>query len=169
MRRRAGPWVVPIALAIGLALPAKAAAAPVVVRAGPARFEVLTPTLIRLEYAGDRRFESGRTITTAGQLRLRGPALTVTRRRGWLTIRTRRIALRYRLGWGPFTASNLQLRLGSSRTAVHPTAGTGPGGLGGWRRARDRLSGPVALNDGLLSRAGWHVLDDSSTALTSRA
>jgi alpha-glucosidase (family GH31 glycosyl hydrolase) len=169
MRRRAGPWVVSIALGLCFAAPAHAAQDPVVVRAGPARFEVLTPSLIRLQYAADRRFEEGRTITTAGELRLRRPAVSVARSGGWLTIRTQRVTLRYRLGSGTFTASNLQLTLGSNRTAVHPTAANGPGNLGGWRRALDLLSGPVPLNDGLLTRAGWYVLDDSATALLTTA
>src|SRR5947209_15683866 len=169
MLRRAIRGAAPAALLLSVISASTAVARSPVVVAGPARFEVLTPTLIRLEYARDRRFENRRTITTAGQLQLRAPAFSVTRRRGWLTIRTRRIALRYRLGSGPFTASNLQLRFGSGRTAAHPTAASGPGGLGGWRRGLDLLSGPVQLNDGLLSRAGWHVLDDTSTALSTRA
>jgi hypothetical protein len=157
-----------VSAVLALVLPAAGLARSKVITAGPARFEVLTPSLVRLQYAADGRFEDGRTITTAGELRLRGPAVSVARSGGWLTIRTRRLTLRYRLGSGPFTASNLQLRLGSSRTAVHPTAANGPRSLGGWRRALDLLSGPVQLNDGLLSRAGWYVLDDSSTALTTR-
>src|SRR5438874_1224779 len=46
MRRRAGPWLVPIALALCLASAAQAAPRTDLVRAGAARFEVLTPVLI---------------------------------------------------------------------------------------------------------------------------
>jgi hypothetical protein len=169
MRVRAGLLTASTALSLAFALTPPAHARTDVVRAGAARFEVLTPTLIRLQYAADRRFEDGRTITTAGELRLRRPAVSVARSGGWLTIRTRRVTLRYRLRSGPFTASNLKVTLGSMRTTAHPTAANGPGGLGGWRRALDLLSGPVQLNDGLLSRAGWYVLDDTSTALTTGA
>ncbi len=165
MRLRAGSWTASIAVLLGLALAPSAFARESIVRAGPARFEVLTPTLIRLEYAQDGRFENGRTMTTAGETRLEVPAYTVTRARGWLTIRTARVSLRYRLASGPFTAANLTLELRSTRASAHPTAANGPGNLGGWRRALDLLSGPVQLNDGLLSRAGWYVLDDTSTVL----
>ena len=154
-----------LSLAITMASVAPALARSNVVRAGAARFEVVTPTLIRLQYAQDGGFAAGRTMTTGGELRLPTPAFTVTRSGGWLLIRTRAVALRYRLGSGPFSASNLALRLGASRALVHPTAGSGPGNLGGWRRALDLLQGPVPLADGLLSRAGWYVLDDTATAL----
>src|SRR5581483_7981109 len=50
---------------------------------------------------------------------------------------------------------------------LHPAPGASPGNLGGWRRALDLLTGPVALGDGLLSTDGWYVLDDSSTVLLS--
>jgi hypothetical protein len=44
--------------------------------AGPARFEVLTPTLIRAEYAQDRRFENRPTMT-ATRRRLPAPPFGV--------------------------------------------------------------------------------------------
>src|SRR5947209_12266060 len=104
-------------------------------------------------------------MTTAGEAGLPAPAFTATRVRGWLTIRTARIVLRYRLGSGPFSASDLTLEGRSPRRTSHPTAANAPGNLGGWRRALDLLSDPVQLNSGVLSRAGWYVLDDTSTAL----
>ena len=38
------------------------------------------------------------------------------------------------------------------------------GNLGGWYRALDLSAGPVRLHDGLLSRDGWYLLDDSHGA-----
>ena len=77
--------------------------------------------------------------------------------------------MRYRLGSGPFAAGNLTASfvVGSKRATVDPQPGDTQGNLGGWRRALDLLDGPVQLNDGLLSRAGWYVLDDTTTALLS--
>src|ERR1700728_5011038 len=61
--RRLGA-VCALAAAIGLAVPAAAVAArPPMVHAGHARFEVLTPTLIRLEYAQDGHFQNAPTMT----------------------------------------------------------------------------------------------------------
>ena len=37
--------------------------------------------------------------------------------------------------------------------------------LGGWTRALDLSDGPEPLNNGILTREGWYVLDDSATAL----
>jgi len=44
-------WPASLFVAFVLALPASAAAAPLSVREGNARFQILSPTLIRLEYA----------------------------------------------------------------------------------------------------------------------
>jgi alpha-glucosidase (family GH31 glycosyl hydrolase) len=156
-----------IALALGLALAPAAGARSDVVRADPARFEVLTPTLIRLEFAQDRRFDDAPTMTTAGERRTAPPRFSVRRGAGVLTIRTGAMTLRYRLASGPFTTNNLglTLRIGGRASTVHPTAANPPGNLGGWRRGLDLLSGRVSLNDGILSRAGWYVLDDTTTAL----
>lgn len=139
-----------------------------VVNAGPARFEVLTPTLIRMEYAQDRRFQNSPTMT-ATRAPLPMPRFTKRTIHGWLTIRTRRVVLSYRLGSGPFTAANVRLRLaiGRRKLTVHPVAGSTTGNLGGWTRALDNQDGPVPLHPGALSTAGWYVLDDTATALLS--
>src|SRR5947209_20188331 len=104
MLRRAIRGAAPAALLLSMISASTAVARSPVVVAGPARFEVLTPTLIRLEYARDRRFENRRTITTAGQLQLRAPAFSVTRRRGWHTLRPRLTSIRLRLGTGQVTS-----------------------------------------------------------------
>ena len=169
MRWRTTECVVWAMVLLGLAsAPVAAARSPrsSIVRAGPARFEVLTPTLIRLEYAQDVRFESRPTMT-ATRARLPVPPFVVRRSRGWLTIRTRQLTLRYRLRSGPFNAGNLALTftIDGRRVTANPSPRGSAGNLGGWRRALDLLDGPVPLNDGLLARAGWYVLDDTSTAL----
>ena len=164
---------------------------------GAARFQVLTPTLVRLEHAADGRFEDRPSLNVVNRS-FRGPRFSARRARGVLTIRTSRMTLRYRRGSGPFSASNLtvRLRVGPSVQTLRPsfpaTRGpdTGPpalevspytvkevpdydaptaGNLGGWYRALDLAGGPVELHDGLLSRDGWYVLDDSATALLQDA
>ncbi len=40
-----------------------------------------------------------------------------------------------------------------------------PANLGGWERSLDQMSDASTLNNGLLSRDGWYLLDDSQTAL----
>ncbi len=141
-----------------------------VVHAGAARFELLTPTLARLEYAQDGRFED-RPTQTATRARRAVPRYTVRRAKGLLTIRTSKLALHYRLGSGQFGRGNLSvtLRIAGRRVTTSPAPTAAGGELGGWRRALDLLSGPVALNGGLLSRSGSYVLDDTTTALLGGA
>jgi alpha-glucosidase (family GH31 glycosyl hydrolase) len=130
---------------------------------GRARFDVITPSLIRLEYAADGAFESSRTQTTEGRLRMRAPRVRTSARRGVRVIDTGRVVLRWRRGSGPFGAKNLSVRIGTR--VVHPQPGPNPDPLGGWRRSLDLVDGPVPLHEGMLSRAGWYVLDDTKTAL----
>jgi alpha-glucosidase (family GH31 glycosyl hydrolase) len=149
--------------------PRSAVAAPAsadVIVSGPARFEVLTPSLIRMEYAQDRQFENAPTLT-AVRAPLAPLAISVSTRDGWLAITTRALTLRYRLGSGPFSAANVQLTMtiGGRLATAHPVAGSSAGNLGGWTRALDNEAGPVPLHDGVLSTAGWYVLDDTQTAL----
>jgi alpha-glucosidase (family GH31 glycosyl hydrolase) len=157
----------PLVAVAALATAGGAAARSPIVRAGHAWFDVLTPTMIRMQYAQNRQFDTEPTLTT-GVHALPGVRDFTTRvARGWLTIGTGQVTLRYRLGSGSFTAANLQLRMriAGRLTTAHPVAGTGTGNVGGWTRALDNEDGPVPLHDGVLSTAGWYVLDDSATAL----
>ena len=183
------------ALAFVLAAPAFAASGTEV--GGHARFQVLTPTLIRLEYAADRRFEDRRSLNVSNRV-LRARRYTARRRDGSLEIRTTRLVLRYRLDSGPFTPDNLSVtvRRGRHRATARPQFGPAPGpaagppsfevspytvaqdpgyrartsgNIGGWYRALDLAGGPVPLHDGLLSRDGWYLLDDTHTALLQDA
>jgi Glycosyl hydrolases family 31 TIM-barrel domain/Glycosyl hydrolase family 31 C-terminal domain/Domain of unknown function (DUF5110)/NPCBM-associated, NEW3 domain of alpha-galactosidase/IPT/TIG domain len=126
------PFVAALTIAItaALAAPAGAVAAPGhsggVIRDGSARFEVLTPTLIRLEYAADGRFEDRPTFNVVD----RGPSRVHFRtyvRGGERVIATRRVTLSYRRGSGPFSAAN---------TTITASGGGGPviTGHPTWRR-----------------------------------
>ena len=192
MRSRAGLLLLGIAAAAATSAPTAGAAARdgVVIHDGPARFEVLSPTLIRLEYAADHGFENSRTLT-AVQRDAPRTKVTTSRNHGTRVIKTSRAVLRYRLGSGPFGPQNLSLRIadGGKRRTVTPAFGgasvaradttppvaTPPqpgdpaprthGNLGGWYRGLDGQSGPVPLHDGILSRDGWYLLDDTISPL----
>jgi Glycosyl hydrolases family 31/Domain of unknown function (DUF5110) len=159
-----------ILLAFVAVSPSPAAAAkshgPFEVIDGAARIEVLSPTLFRLEYAADGRFENGPTLTALHRRRTRGKVRTKASH-GIRVIKTSRAVLRYRIGSGPFNASNLKLTLlgGVKRQAVRPSFGPSPGNLGGWYRGLDGIGDAIPLHDGILSRAGWYLLDDSSSPL----
>jgi hypothetical protein len=104
----------------------EATAAPI--RDGNARFEVISPTLIRLEYAADGRFENRPSLTAVGR-RLRRVRIRVRRTRRALRISTRHFTLRYLRGSGPFGPGNLRvrLRLDRRRATVRPRFPGPPG------------------------------------------
>jgi hypothetical protein len=177
-------------LTCAFALPAPASAARGTVVEGEARFQVLTPSLVRAEYAANRDFEDRPTLNVPSR-KLRARGVEVSRSADEIAIRTRRLTLRYERDSGPFGPENLSVAVRDGRKArpsfppaPGPPAGppaleTSPytvaqdpnyaaptdGNLGGWYRALDLAAGPVPLHDGLLSRDGWYLLDDTHTAL----
>jgi hypothetical protein len=88
------------------------------VRSGDARFEVLSPTLIRMEYAGDGKFTDAPTFNAVGRDGFGRTRFTRRVAGGWLTITTDRVTLRYKVGSGPFTPRNVSVRLRSGDQTV---------------------------------------------------
>ena len=75
---------------------------------GKARFEFLTPSLVRLEYAPSGRFVDAPTAV----IRQRDwPAVPIRRARqdGWVVLASSAMTLRYRPGTGPFAPGNLEV------------------------------------------------------------
>ncbi|GAA3346331.1 hypothetical protein GCM10020358_56910 [Amorphoplanes nipponensis] len=144
------------------------------VRAGHLRVQVLSPTLLRLEYAADDTFEDRPTFNAVD----RDPGrtrFTARTRGGELRISTGALTLRYRVDSGPVSAANttLELRVGNSLTSVHPAFGSPArdDALGGWYRGLDYYAGQagppdqIDLHPGMLNRGGWYLLDDTATAV----
>ncbi len=93
-----------------------------IVRSGDARIEVLAPTLLRLEYSPTAHFENAPTVNAVDR-RFPVPPYRTEVSHGWLTVRTSRAVLRYRVGSGPFTTANTSVsyEVAGHRTTVHPT------------------------------------------------
>ncbi|MFI5751469.1 TIM-barrel domain-containing protein [Streptomyces sp. NPDC051644] len=91
------------------------------VSAGDARFEILSPTLIRTEYAGDGKFTDDPTFNAIGRDGFTAAAYTAKTSGGWLTIRTSAMTLRYKVGSGQFDAQNLSVQLTTGETPVTAT------------------------------------------------
>jgi hypothetical protein len=86
------------------------AAAKATVISGDARFEVLTPEVIRMEYSPSGSFLNDPTFDILDR-NFTVPAYTSNVSGGWLTITTSQLALRFQVGSGPFTAVNTQMQL----------------------------------------------------------
>ncbi|WP_433293788.1 ricin-type beta-trefoil lectin domain protein [Actinoplanes sp. CA-030573] len=111
-----GPIATPAAPAA--AAPASALAAPVT--DGNARFQVLTPTLIRTEYAGDGVFTDAATFTAINRSFPAAAYTTTVTADGYREIRTSALTLRYKQNSGPFTAANLSVAITATGATALP-------------------------------------------------
>jgi len=91
------------------------------VTSGDARFQVLSPTLIRTEYAQDGAFTDAATFNAIGRGDFTPPSYTTSTSDGWLTVATDAMTLRYRVGSGPFSAQNLSVQLKAGGAPVTAT------------------------------------------------
>jgi alpha-glucosidase (family GH31 glycosyl hydrolase) len=87
----------------------KAEAAATVVQ-GDARFEVLAPEVIRMEYSPSGSFLDDPTFDIMDR-NFTVPTYTSGVSNGWLTITTSQMAFSYEVGSGPFTAVNTKMQL----------------------------------------------------------
>lgn len=130
-----------------------------VVSAANARFTVLTPRLIRLEYSPDQRFED--RASQAFWFRDQpAPAFTVTRHGGRLILETDYLRLVYDENAAEFTSRSLWIELKAFSTTWR-YGDANPTNLKGTGRTLDNVEGEIPLEDGLMSRSGWAVIDDS--------
>ena len=152
------------------AVPCKAdpAASPeAVVTFGNARFTVLTPRLIRMEWSADGKFEDRATLGIVNR-RLDVPEFDVRKSSGSVTLRTDSLTLRYK-GSGRFSEDNLSVTFMMSGRKVkwYPGADAS-GNLLGTARTLDRCDGDTLMDPydpGVISRDGWAVIDESSRHL----
>jgi len=143
-----------------------------VVVLGRARFTVLTPQLIRMEWAEDGKFEDHASLVFLNrnlpvpkfskELSTDGHALTIT---------TTDLTLAYTPSAdGSFTAEDLSLSLqvDGKETIWHPGMADTENLKGTTRTLDGALGSKTAqegIEPGLVSRSGWAVVDDSSRPL----
>ena len=138
-----------------------------VVRVGKARFTVLTPEMIRIQYSDVEQFEDRATFAVVNR-RLPVPRFKQERKGGYLYIKTDALTLRYKLGGRIDATPNdevlrITLRLNGRDVVWYPgkddamnlrgTTRTLDGQLGDNKRSE--------MEKGLLSRAGWSIVDES--------
>lgn len=137
-----------------------------IVTSGSMRFTVLTPEMIRIEYSALKKFEDRASFVVLNR-KLPVPAYTTKSENGYLYITTDKLELKYRENSDPLIIDpcdpNLQITLdvdGEVETWF-PTK-YDPYNLKGTTRTLDNAEGDVRswLEDGLISRSGWAVIDE---------
>lgn len=138
------------------------------------RFTLVTPRVVRLEYAPDGKFVEDKSFL-ATEREKHHVDVKVSHKHGWVIIRTTDLELKYKENSGMFTPSNLSVK--SLRSDVNFVWHPGMQqiqNLKGTYRTLDGYDGnsntydngtPMPIEDGLLSKDGWTLLDDSQSLL----
>ena len=138
---------------------------------GNARFTVLTPQLIRMEWSEDGRFEDRATLGVVNR-DLTAPPFKVSKCFGGIRINTSALTLEYKGGkFGPDNLS-VSFPLNGKKVVWRPGMDDS-GNLMGTTRTLDRYDGYYAqepdgrltrdvFDKGVVSRDGWAVVDESS-------
>lgn len=127
------------------------------------RVSVLTDALIRLEWSRDGVFEDGATQMVVNRDLGRAVQAQITRRGDGVVVETSALRLEY--DGAPFSREGLSIVVKGVPGSQHNTWHYGDvprGNLKGTARTLDGADGGVDLGEGILSRDGWSVLDDSS-------
>ncbi|GAA4271824.1 TIM-barrel domain-containing protein [Aquimarina gracilis] len=140
--------------------------------AGNARFTVLTPHLIRMEWSENANFEDKASFVVINR-NLEVPSFDKNETESTLTITTKALTLTYKKGTEAFSKDNLTISyiLNDESKTWNPevidnqnlkgTTRTLDGANGGkWWNGKD-----IELEDGIISRNGFALLDDSNSFL----
>ena len=138
-----------------------------IVQKGNARFTVLTPEMIRIEYSERGQFEDRATFAIVNR-RLPVPRFKQERKGGYLFIKTDALTLRYKLGGRIDATPNdevlrIDFTLNGNNVTWHPGKDDALN-LKGTTRTLDGQQGDnkrAELENGILSRAGWSIIDES--------
>lgn len=141
-----------------------------IVVAGNARFSVLTPNLIRMEYSPTGKFRDAATQTVLNR-DFPLPQFTTQPLDEGVEIRTADLRLQYR--GGPFSAHSLSVTMRTKSQDYHfntwhfgdpdfpPTDHIA--NLGGTARTLDGVDGPIALEPGIIAVDGFTAFNDSDS------
>ena len=135
------------------------------VSVGAARFTVVSPLCIRLEYAPHNGFVDAPTLFAVNRA-ARDTKAKIQRTDDGVTIETAALRLVYKADGQPFNASNVKatFRNGKKRGDWAPGK-VNSGNLGGALSTLDFTVRPSDLPNGLISRDGWGIVNDSGRAL----
>lgn len=134
-----------------------------VVTAPFVRFTVLTPRIIRMEYSLANKFEDRATLAFWYR-KQPVPEFKVIKNDNSLEIITEYLHLRYKLMKNDFTNDSLSIDL-LKENKTWRYLDRAYDNLKGTARTLDGAAGEIHLQDGLLSRDGWSLIDDSSSVV----
>jgi len=125
------------------------------------RFTVITTNCIRIEQAAGGKFTDEPTLFVANR-----DWPPVTFRKEWkgktLTLDNSGLRLTYHADGNSLNPDNLKVEIKTSHQQIVWFPGkTNQNNLKGPLATLDGVSGPVPLPEGLLSRDGWHLIDDT--------
>jgi alpha-glucosidase len=136
-----------------------------VITDGNARFTILTPQLIRMEWSADGKFEDRPSMVFLNR-NLPVPKITKTESGGALTLTTDKLRLTYKSSKSEFSDDNLSITFNLNGQEITWKPGMkDKGNLLGTTRTLDGVEGATSLEPGLISRDGWVLVDDSARPL----
>jgi alpha-glucosidase (family GH31 glycosyl hydrolase) len=134
-----------------------------IVTAPNVRFTVLNDRIIRMEHNQDNTFED-RPSQVFWYREQPVPKFKKTVSDKVVEIETDYLKLVYKISRAGFKPNNLSIALKQSDVTWHfGDTSRKAGNLKGTARTLDGVAGQTKLEDGLVSRAGWSVVDDSKT------
>ncbi len=144
-----------------------------IVNSGNVRFTVLTPEMIRIEHSDLGEFEDRATFAVQNREMDVVPPFKKKEDKEFLYIETDKLRLKYRKGTNPLTVpaspDNLSITMShNGQSVVWYPGKPDPLNLKGTCRTLDGSNGDnkrSELEDGLISRSGWAVIDDSWAAV----
>ena len=139
---------------------------------GSARFQFLSPTLVRMEFSPQGRFTDTPTAVVLDRDASREVTVKAAVESGWLVASGSRLTVRYRAGSGPFSRENLKVlwKEGHGEHAWAP-GDSDRANLGALSYSLDgaQKGRLPAVPQGLLSRSGYFLLDDSRSPVWDTA
>ena len=134
-----------------------------IVSAPNVRFTVLTDRLIRIECSPENMFED-RPSQVFWYREQPVPPFKKSIKDKILEIETKDLHLTYKIGRPGFTSRNLSIKFKQENTTWrYGDSAQKAGNLKGTARTLDGVAGRTKLEEGLVSMAGWSVVDDSET------
>ena len=134
-----------------------------ILRAPHVRFTVLTDRIIRIEFSKENTFKD----RPSQVFWYRDQPVPKFKKRVTdrvLEIETKYLHLVYKIGRSGFTPLNLSIKLKQGGVAWHyGDSARKAGNLKGTARTLDGVAGRTKLEEGLVSKEGWSVVDDSDT------